>query len=355
MQPEAFQKYCSLFLHNTSLYIIHTGSTWLTVKQEVTPELIKKHLERQIVIGLCKKKDDGTVKWVAIDFDAHNGEPIETIKENVKKTKENLTKVNINSHLEQSGRGYHLWLFFEEPVLRERIERFIGQFIYHSAELYAGKTKIRIPLGSYQKDKSIFCDFLDDDFNLIKNQEQYLLNIKPTNIEAIRNARNQVRENKSILLTKPISENKKRTIVTNQKWFTFDKEKKEVITKPEINKNKVLEMTDNEKHKLILRLLFEMNLSPLEIRNLKVKDISLNEQLLSISKYKTNERKMLLVPGYLLEPLKNYLANKMPDDLLLTSARGKRYNVRTIEMIRSKNIEKLNLAPENNDSLSKAS
>ena len=355
MQPEAFQKYCSLFLHNTSLYIIHTGSTWLTVKQEVTPELIKKHLERQIVIGLCPQKDDGTVKWVAIDFDAHNGEPIETIKENVKKTKENLTKVNINSHLEQSGRGYHLWLFFEEPILRERIERFIGQFIYHSAELYAGKTKIRIPLGCYQKDKSIFCDFLDDDFNLIKNQEQYLLNIKPTNIEAIRNARNQVRENKSILLTKPISENKKRTIVTNQKWFTFDKEKKEVITKPEINKNKVLEMTDNEKHKLILRLLFEMNLSPLEIRNLKVKDISLNEQLLSISKYKTNERKMLLVPGYLLEPLKNYLANKMPDDLLLTSARGKRYNVRTIEMIRSKNIEKLNLAPENNDSLSKAS
>lgn len=355
MDEKSFQKYCSLFFHNTSLYIIHTGSTWLTVKQEVTSELIKKHLERQIVIGLCPQKDDGTVKWVAIDFDAHNGEQIETIKENVRKTKENLTKVNIDSHLEQSGRGYHLWLFLEEPILRERIERFIGQFIYHSAELYSGKTKIRIPLGSYQKDKSIFCGFLDDNFNLIENQEQYLLNIKPTNIEAIRNARNQVRENKSILKINPISENKKRTIVTDQKWFTFDKEKKEITPKPEIDKNKILEMTDNEKHKLILRLLFEMNLSPLEIRNLKVKDISLNEQLLSITKYKTNERKMLLVPGHLIEPLKTYLANKKPEDLLLTGARGKRYNVRTIEMIRSKNIGKLNLAPENKDSLSKAS
>ncbi len=263
--------------------------------------------------------------------------------------------MSIDSHLEQSGRGYHLWLFSEEPILRERIERFVEQFIYYSAELYAGKTKIRIPLGSYQKDKSIFCGFLDDNFNLFENQEQYLLNIKPTNIETIRNARNQVRENKSILQTTPIIENKKRTITTNQKWFTFDKEKKEITPKPEINKDKVLEMTDNDKHKLILRLLFEMNLSPLEIRNLKVKDISLNEQLLSISRYKTNVRKMLLVPRHLLEPIKNYLANKKPDDLLLTSARSKRYNVRTIEMIKSKNIEKLNSAPENTDSLSKAS
>jgi len=64
---------------------------------------------------------------------------------------------------------------------------------------------------------------------------------------------------------------------------------------------------------------------------------------------------MLLVPGHLIEPIKTYLANKKPDDLLLTGSRGKRYNVRTIEIIRSKNIEKLNSAPENNDSLSKAS
>ena len=105
-------KYRSLFLHNTSLYIIHTGSTWLTIKQEVTPELIQKHLERRIVIGLCPQKEDGTVKWVAIDFDAHNGEPIELLKENVRKTKENIIKVSIDSHLEQSGRGYHLFLFF---------------------------------------------------------------------------------------------------------------------------------------------------------------------------------------------------------------------------------------------------
>ena len=64
-------KYCNLFLHNNSLYITHTGKTWLTEKSGVTQELIKKHLERQIIIGLQPQKEDGTVKWAAIDFDAH--------------------------------------------------------------------------------------------------------------------------------------------------------------------------------------------------------------------------------------------------------------------------------------------
>ena len=165
MNVEFVQKYFNLLLHNNSLYIIHNGRTWLTEKQEVTPELIKKHLERKITIGLQPQKEDGTVKWLAIDFDAHNDEPIEEIQENLLKTKENLRNVNIDSHIEQSGRGYHLWIFFEEPIQRGTIEKLIKQFIYHSAELYAGKQKIRIPLGSYQKDKSIFCGFLDNNLN----------------------------------------------------------------------------------------------------------------------------------------------------------------------------------------------
>ena len=43
------------------------------------------------------------------------------------KTKENILKFNIESHLEQSGRGYHLWIFFEKPILRSRVEDFQAQ------------------------------------------------------------------------------------------------------------------------------------------------------------------------------------------------------------------------------------
>ena len=74
-------KYYSLFLYNTSLYIIHNGKTWLTEKRLVTPELIGKHIERKIIIGLQPQKPDDTVKWLAIDFDAHNNESKEELQE----------------------------------------------------------------------------------------------------------------------------------------------------------------------------------------------------------------------------------------------------------------------------------
>jgi len=125
-------------------------------------------------------KEDNTLKWVSYDFDAHNDEPMEGLQENVLKTKENLAKVGIDSHIEKSGRGYHLLVFFENPIAREKVDNFLKHFVYHSLEIYAGKTKIRIPLGAYQKDRSIFCGFLNEDFNLIQNQQEYLLNIKPT-------------------------------------------------------------------------------------------------------------------------------------------------------------------------------
>ena len=338
---KAIEKYQQLFLHNDILYIIFVGKTWLTVKEKVMSDLLRKHLERKITIGLQPQKDDGTIKWLAIDFDAHKDEPMEEIRDNVRKTKENLSKVEIESHLEQSGRGYHLWIFFEEPILRSRIEDFIKRFVYHSAEVYAGKTKIRIPLGVYQKDKSIFCGFLNDDFKLVSNQEHYLLNIKPTKLETIKKAKLNLRNDINLVKTKPISQNKKRKIITNQRWVNFNKEKKK-IEQPIIDKNKIIKLTENYKHKFILQLLLEMNLSPREIQNIKVKDISLDEQILRIAKFKTIERKVLLIPGHLKEPFNLFMKDKEPKQLLLMSNRGKRYNLRTIQKIKENRIN----APE---------
>lgn len=340
INQQILDKYCSIFLYNNSIYIIHTGKTWLTEKSEVTQELIKKHLERQIIMGLQPQKEDGTIKWAAIDFDAHKDEQIQEIKENVIKTKENLSKVGIDSHIEQSGRGYHLWVFFAEPISRQKIEGLIKRFIYHSAEIYAGKTKIRIPLGSYQKDKTIFCGFLDNNFKLIDDQEQYLLNIKQTGLDTVKNADKTIRADKSIINIRPILKNKKRKIVTEHKWIHIDRDKP-FEKKPEIDKKAVIQITENEKHKFILKLLFEMNLSPREIRNIKVKDVSINEQILKIGK-----TKVLLIPGYFIFKFKQYLTDKQPSNFLLLSNRGKKYNLRTIEKIRQNNIEKLTLAPE---------
>ena len=130
----------------------------------------------------------------------------------------------------------------------------------------------------------------------------------------------------------------KRKITANFKWYIkFDKEKK-APKKPEIDKSKVIGITTNAKHKFILQLLLDMNLSPREIRNIKIKDIRIEEQILEIAKWKGNQRKMLLILGYLINSFKENRGNKEPKDLLLISNRNKRYNLRTIVKIKENNI-----------------
>jgi hypothetical protein len=65
---------------------------------------------------------------------------------------------------------------------------------------------------------------------------------------------------------------------------------------------------------------------------------------LEIAKWKGNERKMLLIPGYLINSFKENMKDKQPKNLLLMGARGKRYNLRTIQQIRKQSIDRL--APE---------
>ncbi len=87
-----------------------------------------------------------------------------------------------------------------------------------------------------------------------------------------------------------------------------------------------------------------MNLSPREIRNIKLKDVRIEEQILEIAKWKGNKRKMLLIPGHLINSFKEYMGDKQPKDILLMSNRGKMYNQRTIEKIKKNSTNRL--APE---------
>lgn len=84
MNHNFLEKYSQLLLHNnTAVYIIHNGKNWYTVKETVTSDILKKHLERKITICLQPARDDETIKWMKIDFDAHKNEPIQEIQENV--------------------------------------------------------------------------------------------------------------------------------------------------------------------------------------------------------------------------------------------------------------------------------
>jgi len=72
----------------------------------------------------------------------------------------------------------------------------------------------------------------------------------------------------------------------------------------------------NPKHRIILRLLYELNLKPKQIINLKVKDYHLVNTV---------------VPS-------SYTENKQKEDILIKSNRNKKYSLRTIQKIRENNL-----------------
>ena len=78
-------------------------------------------------------------------------------------------------------------------------------------------------------------------------------------------------------------------------------------------------LTDNPKHRIILRLLYELRLKPKQIINLKVKDYDLVKNIIPL----------------------DFIQNKQENEYIFQSNRGKKYSVRTIQKIRENNLKKL--------------
>ena len=79
---------------------------------EITPEVIRRHLEGEITVGLyAVNPDTQRSKWVAIDADYRKA------LEDLLRLQAELNGNNVEAALEKSKRGAHLWVLFAEPVL----------------------------------------------------------------------------------------------------------------------------------------------------------------------------------------------------------------------------------------------
>ena len=90
------------------------------IYEPFTPDVLKDHFNGKRAIGVYPIVDD-QVKWFAIDFDAPKGpveDPFQAAWEAAKKQMEVLTREGFNVYLERSrsGKGVHIWGFFDEPV-----------------------------------------------------------------------------------------------------------------------------------------------------------------------------------------------------------------------------------------------
>ena len=75
---------------------------------------------------------------------------------------------------------------------------------------------------------------------------------------------------------------------------------------------------DNPKHKIILRLLYELKLKPKQIINLKVKDYNLVNMIVPV----------------------DFIKDKQENDYMIINNRNKKYCVRTIQQIKKNNLRK---------------
>lgn len=130
-----------LFIHRNDLYSIQTAKgAYHKVMEPIDDAIIKAHLEGQQTIGLYQVlPETNTIKWAVLDIDLNKriwSDPDFVLEvwqpkllQQAERAKSILTANSIPSYLEYSGhKGYHVWIFFDEPVPAKNVKRGMERF-----------------------------------------------------------------------------------------------------------------------------------------------------------------------------------------------------------------------------------
>jgi hypothetical protein len=132
------------------------GSYFLK-KESIIDYLLINHLAGRVTIGLYALDRASFAKWAALDADSANG------LERLQQAHQQLATRDLPSHLEQSRRGGHLWLFLEAPIPGADVRRLVqaAGVDLQDLELYPKQDRldqrrqvgslIRGPLGIHRK------------------------------------------------------------------------------------------------------------------------------------------------------------------------------------------------------------
>jgi len=169
-----------LFVNREDCYAVQQKEGYLAVKEQVTLQLVKKHLLGLITLGLYQLLGI-MVKWGCLDFDKNTLEDFE----NAKKLFNHLKGLGYHPLMEMSGGGEykcHIWIFSDAAAedMEDFLEDACEKTQVHPHEIFPKQIKVveggfgnlvKLPLGIHQKTKQRSY-FLDDDFNEIKSMEE---------------------------------------------------------------------------------------------------------------------------------------------------------------------------------------
>ena len=96
---------------------------------------------------------------------------------------------------------------------------------------------------------------------------------------------------------------------------------------------KMFELTENDKHRLILKLVYGMGLRVSEIVGLKVKDIDTKRMKVHIQYAKGKKDRYVPLPHSILDELRAYYSVYKPKDYLFEGQTGGQYTIRSVQQV----------------------
>ncbi len=102
----------------------------------LSDKAIKNHLEGNVLLGIYPLLPGNTTKLLAADFDDHSSEGSERRKPfgDAKAYRKSAKALGLKAYMERSksGKGFHVWIFFDEVVPAEKARR-LGQIIIENS------------------------------------------------------------------------------------------------------------------------------------------------------------------------------------------------------------------------------
>jgi hypothetical protein len=151
----------SLFLNRRDCYAKQMDDgAWVSVKEPLTSDVLMRHLEGVLTVGVYQLNNDSEVMWDCFDFDADDAEA---------EARKLLTHIKMTQYsnavlLEHTGgRGLHLWLFFQNRVPAWQAKKIAKKLVDDAGvkcEIFPKQSKIaegsygnlvRLPLGIHKK------------------------------------------------------------------------------------------------------------------------------------------------------------------------------------------------------------
>lgn len=120
---EQIKLFRSLFSGRDDVYGVMGQKGPLCIREPLTDELLVRHFSGGARIGQYALFKDSTIRWACIDID-------EMVRDKAGRIVVGCIENNLFPYVERSrSKGYHIWLFFDEPVKAQSVRRVLSKVL----------------------------------------------------------------------------------------------------------------------------------------------------------------------------------------------------------------------------------